>query len=379
MEGEDYIAVRCLVEYIWLDHQGKFRGKTRTIYVENRLESIEQIPEWNFDGSSTLQATTNSSEVVLKPVKFVIDPFRIDMCQTISINSEPTIGIIVLCETYDIKNNPLESNKRYDAYNIFDLQNVKEMYPMYGLEQEYIIVDCRNTYNTKTLQEYNRVLCWPKDKNTYPDSQGPYFCGLGFFEAGILRTIMDEHYTKCLIAGLDISGHNIEVLPGQAEFQIGPVIGIDAADQLYIARYILERICEKYGFCVNYDPKPIIKLRPNNSKSEDWNGSGLHVNYSSINMRNENGLEYIYESIDKLKEKHLDHIAVYGDNSNRLTGKHETSSINDFSCGIGDRSASIRINYSVIQDGKGYIEDRRPASDADPYVITSMIANTIHS
>ncbi len=67
---------------------------------------------------------------------------------------------------------------------------------------------------------------------------------------------------------------------------------------------------------------------------------------------------------------------LYGDNSQRLTGKHETSSKDEFSFGIGNRAASVRIPTSTAASKKGYIEDRRPASDIDPYVVSALIADS---
>ena len=155
---------------------------------------------------------------------------------------------------------------------------------------------------------------------------------------------------------------------GQWEFQIGPVEGIDACDQLWIARYILEKICEEYNVYVSYDPKPI--------KGESWNGSGCHVNYSTIDTRCKNGINVIYSYIAKLSKCHEEHIKVYGNNDERLIGKLETSSINQFTYGVADRTASIRIPYDVNNNGKGYLEDRRPASDIDPYIVLSKLVKT---
>ena len=158
------------------------------------------------------------------------------------------------------------------------------------------------------------------------------------------------------------------MLPGQWEFQIGPCEGIDIGDHMWMARYLLFRVAEDFNICVDLHPKPI----PGN-----WNGSGCHTNYSTNQMRDDNGIEHIIDAIEKLKAAHCEHIKVYGlDNNKRLTGKHETSSMKTFKYGVGDRGASVRIPTMVNKDGKGYFEDRRPASNVDPYVVSAMIAST---
>ena len=183
------------------------------------------------------------------------------------------------------------------------------------------------------------------------------------------RTIADAHYRCCLFAGIQISGINAEVMPGQWEFQIGPCLGIDIGDQLWMARYLLHRCAEEYNLIVSFEPKLF----------NDWNGSGGHVNFSTETMRLGTGkMAYIEEIMGKFKAKHRVHMFVYGeDNSKRLTGVHETSSFSEFSYGVGDRGASIRIpTQTRFDNGKGYIEDRRPASNLEPYVVCSIIADT---
>ena len=180
------------------------------------------------------------------------------------------------------------------------------------------------------------------------------------------RDVIEAHYKACLYAGLNISGSNAEVMPGQWEYQIGPCVGINAGDQLWVSRYILHRVCEDFGVIASFNPKPL----------KNWNGAGCHTNYSSKEMRDKDGLGEIIKAIEKLKTKHSEHINVYGNNRNRLTGKHETSTYEVFSYGVADRGASVRIPYQTKIENRGYFEDRRPASDCDPYLVTGKIVES---
>ncbi|KAM5558212.1 hypothetical protein ABKV19_020102 [Rosa sericea] len=225
----------------------------------------------------------------------------------------------------------------------------------YGLEQEYTLLQ----------KDVNWPLGWPI--GGFPGPQGPYYCAAGADKA-FGRDIVDSHYKACLYAGINISGINGEVMPGQWEFQVGPSVGISSGDELWVARYILERITEIAGVVLSFDPKPI---------PGDWNGAGAHTNYSTKSMRHEGGYEIIKKAIEKLGQRHKEHIAAYGEgNERRLTGKHETANIETFKWGVADRGASIRVGRDTEKEGKGYFEDRRPASNMDPYVVTSMIAET---
>lgn len=332
-----------IAEYVWIDAFGNTRSKAKTI--TEPVLSISDLPYWNFDGSSTGQAPANDSEVILKPVAIFADPIRAKAFKNENIRT-----IFVLCECVDKECNPISSNMRAIATSIFE--KVTDQKTWFGLEQEYVLYS-----NNKT------ILGWPDQG--FPEAQGKYYCGAGA-DRTFGRAIAEEHYLTCLEAGLLVSGINEEVLPGQWEYQIGPCEGISAGDQLWLSRYLLHRICEKHGVTASFDPKPVL----------DWNGSGLHTNYSTESMRNKDGINHIYHAIERLSHKHTEHIVNYGDNSKRLTGHHETSNINTFTYGIGDRTASIRIPTSVYKDGKGYLEDRRPAANADPYIVTSLITAT---
>jgi glutamine synthetase len=262
----------------------------------------------------------------------------------------------VLCECIlpDVEQTPIPSNTRRDAALAFAAKPETE--PWFGLEQEY------------TLFHADKVtpLGWPK--GGYPGPQGPYYCAVGA-ENSFGRFVVEAHYKACLYAGIKMSGINAEVLPGQWEFQVGPAEGIEAGDHLWMARYIMSRVCEDFGVTVSFEPKPIV--------NGDWNGSGCHTNFSTKAMREDGGYAAIIAACDKLGAKHAEHIAVYGEgNERRLTGKHETASYKVFKYGVADRGASIRIPRDAKKDGKGYFEDRRPASNCDPSVVTAKIFKT---
>lgn len=337
--------MNTIVDYVWIGGHGELRSKTRVLSTV--INHISDIPEWNYDGSSTYQADSKTSEIIIKPCRMVRCPFRR--------SNELTglIGLIVLCDAYSIDGIPASCNNRCEADKIFDTYT--DQLPWYGLEQEYFIYD--NTTNMPI--GFNPLT-----------SQGQFYCSVGSVNA-LGREISDMHLESCLFAGLQMSGTNAEVAPGQWEFQIGPVLGIDAADQLWIARYILEKLSEKFNVTIVYHPKPL----PGN-----WNGSGCHCNFSTVKMRDEpNGIEHINNAVAKLEHYHDLHIRNYGEfNEQRMTGKHETSSYSKFTYGVGDRTASVRIPSETFLSKKGYLEDRRPAANCDPYKVTSLILSTIN-
>jgi len=326
-------------EYVWIGGSGQdLRSKTRTL--DSVPKDVSELPIWNFDGSSTGQAPGHDSEILLHPVRIFKDPFR---------GGE---NIIVLCACTFPDGKAVETNYREEANRIFE--KVKDSHPWFGLEQEY------------TLFKDNRPLGWPA--NGYPAPQGPYYCSVGA-SVSFGRDIVEEHYRACLYAGVTIAGINAEVLPGQWEFQVGPCEGISQGDELWMARYLLRKVAEKHGVDVSFEPKPI---------PGDWNGSGCHTNFSTKAMREEGGYEHIIAAIKRLEPKHKEHIEVYGENNHlRLTGKHETASIEKFSYGVADRGSSIRIPRQVHIDKRGYFEDRRPASNIDPYRVTSKLVKTV--
>jgi len=351
-----------IVEYIWIGGNNELRSKTRviedvTVFRKNECSNSEHcldrsvdiskivLPDWNYDGSSTDQASGNDSEVVIKPRTIFKNPFfQLE-------NSSHEQYYMVICDTYLPSGSPLPDNQRIVADNIFK-QNVHEE-PWFGLEQEYFFIDPKT----------NVPLGFEKD-----GKQGQYYCSVGH-ENALGREIAEEHMKMCLYAGIKISGMNAEVAPGQWEFQVGPCIGIDAGDHLWTARYILQRLGEKHKVKINFEPKPL---------KGDWNGSGCHTNYSTKNMREgtegKTGLEYIEEAIDKLSFKHHEHMKMFGSgNQERMTGKHETASYYKFTDGVANRGASVRRGYDTIKNKKGYFEDRRPSSNGDPYLVTSAI------
>lgn len=334
------------LEYLWLDGSNPQKVRSKTKVVQAKSEDKIKLSNWNFDGSSTGQATTDKSELILKPVSKYKDPFRAN-------------SFLVMCEVYNTDMTPHHTNKRNRLNELVVSQDIVDDC-MFGFEQEYIIID-RST---------GKPLGWPSDG--FPRPQGDYYCGVGGDNvAG--RDFTDKYADLCLIAGLNYSGTNAEVMLGQWEYQIGPVYAVDGADQLWVSRWILNRLAEMYNYSIDLHPKPYV--------GNDWNGSGMHVNFSTeemrINLKNKKSLAI--EACELLGEFISDHISVYGvDNDLRLTGANETCSINDFKWGIGDRTASIRIP-STINDNStpGYIEDRRPASNANPYEVCYALISTV--
>jgi glutamine synthetase len=337
--------MKLKLEYIWLDGykpEPNLRSKIKVIDYKssNVVISLDEIPDWGFDGSSTMQAEGYSSDCYLKPV-------RLYWSQIKDNNSYPLV--YVLCDVYDKNNKPHETNQRFKLGN-------EDADFWVGFEQEYFI---RSGHNKNIIGFDNGGMI---------DPQGKYYCGVGGQIFG--RHLSDEHLKLCLDLGIDVEGTNAEVALGQWEYQTFSKGKLKAADDLWMSRYLLYKLAEKYGYQIELHPKPITL--------GDWNGSGLHTNFSNKRMREKGGEEY-FNSIFKVFESRQDiHIENYGsDNNLRLTGKHETQSIDKFSWGISDRGASIRVPKSVGEIWKGYLEDRRPGSNADPYKILNVICESL--
>jgi glutamine synthetase len=267
----------------------------------------------------------------------------------------------VMCEVLNADGAPHASNARAKLSAVLEAGGASAD-PWFGFEQEY------------TLFNNNRPLGWPK--HGYPGAQGPYYCGVGA-EQIFGRDIVEEHASACLEAGLVYYGLNAEVMPGQWEFQIGyrgiegdDPSAINICDNMHIARWLLHRIAEEHGAHVSFDNKPI---------KGDWNGAGMHANFSTTATRNQDsGMAAIDSAVTALSKKHNQHIAAYGALLHeRLTGEHETADISTFKSGVADRGSSIRIPQTVAQQGYGYLEDRRPGANACPYVVAARIIATV--
>lgn len=328
--------MKIKLEYIWLDGNStpNLRSKTKIIDNPHSEVRLEHCPVWSFDGSSTNQAEGGDSDCVLKPVRIYIDPLR------------EGFSYLVLCEVLNKDGEtPHVSNKRAEFKAIEN--KYKDLDCWYGFEQEYTLMN----------METGRPLGFPESANHQPKPQGEFYCGVGADQVKA-RALVEEHLNLCLNAGINITGINAEVMLGQWEYQLLGQ-GLKAADDVWLSRYLLYRVSEMYNVGVSIHPKPV---------HGDWNGSGCHINFSTNSMREDGGMEVIEKFCNGLGDIHYEHMNEYGeDNDQRMTGQHETSSIDDFSWGYSDRGRSIRIPVQVRIDGKGYMEDRRPASNIDPY------------
>jgi glutamine synthetase len=334
--------MKVKLEYVWLDGyapEPNLRSKVKVIntpHQESRV-TLDDCPEWSFDGSSTRQAEGKFSDCILKPVRVYEN----------ILNKGYLKSYFVLCEVMNPDGSPHITNTRADI-------GFEEEDLWFGFEQEY------------TIYQNGRPLGFPK--NGYPEPQGKYYCGVGNGQVHG-REFVDNHMEMCIKAGIEITGTNAEVLLGQWEFQVFSTGKLKAGDDLWMARYILLQMSEEYGFKIEFHPKPV---------QGDWNGSGLHCNFSNDRMREEGGEEYFNNIFRSFDVRHQEHIQNYGSENNlRLTGKHETQSIDTFSWGVSDRGASIRVPLATSKQWKGYVEDRRPASNGDPYKIVRVIAEAL--
>ena len=330
---------KAKLEYIWLDGYKPTQSLRSKTKVETDFGgTLEDCPVWAFDGSSTEQAEGNASDCLLKPVALFPDPDKVG-----------TDNWLVMSEVLNADGTQHESNGRATIDDDDD-----DFW--FGFEQEYVLWDLDTSH----------PLGFPK--NGFPGPQGPYYTSVGAANA-IGRDIVDEHLQICLDAGINVEGINAEVMMGQWEFQIFGKGAGRAGDEVWVARYLLERIGERYGVAGNWHPKPI---------AGDWNGSGMHCNFSNGAMRDQGGKDLMTKICEEFGKNISEHIDLYGaDNDQRLTGLHETQSIDKFSYGEFDRGASIRIPVATIQnEWKGRLEDRRPSSNGDPYKIGAIVIKT---
>jgi glutamine synthetase len=330
--------MKSKLEYVWLDGSFPTQGlRSKTMVRKDFDGKLESCPMWMFDGSSTGQAEGGASDCLLKPVFIIPDPDKAN-------------AYLVMTEVLNADGTPHETNGRAT------IEDDDEDF-WFGFEQEYFLWD----------PETDLPPGFPP--GGYPAPQGPYYCSVGTKNA-FCRNMIDEHLDICLEAGLNVEGINAEVAAGQWEYQIFAKSAKRAGDEIWLSRYLLERTGEKYGLAIEWHPKPL--------GDTDWNGSGMHANFSNTAMR-ESGKEETFTKICEEFGKNIErHMSVYGaHNEQRLTGKHETQSIHSFSYGVSDRGASIRIPISTMDDGWiGRLEDRRPSSNGDPYKIAAAIVKT---
>lgn len=333
--------MKVKLEYVWLDGykpEPNLRSKVKIVdYNTIKGKRTElNFPMWNFDGSSTNQADTGNSDRLLKPVRY----YMTDLQNT----------IYVLCEVLNSDGKPHETNQRAKLQ-----EEEKDLW--FGFEQEYFI---REEINGNILGHKRNIL----------KGQGEYYCGVGHNVVG--REFVEEHLDMCLAHGIDITGTNAEVALGQWEYQVFSKGKLKGGDDLWMSRYFLYKISEKYGYHIDLHPKPLTH--------GEWNGSGLHTNFSNDRMRNEGGYDYFRAIFNAFGSRHEEHIKAYGSNNNlRLTGEYETQSIDKFSWGVSDRGASIRVPQDTAKEWKGYVEDRRPGSNADPYKIIKEVAQSLET
>lgn len=345
------MSTTIAVEYVWCSganphHDLRTKVKSVSVspadvqgFVQNPASLLQVLPVWNFDGSSTGQAMGKDTEILIQPVAVFPHPF---------LKGVP--AFVAIAECFLPSGEPTPDNTRFIARSVFDDEKAKGQEPWFGLEQEYV------------LYRDGRPLGWPSTGEPAP--QGPYYCSTGALVAHG-RKFAERHYVACLNMGLKISGTNAEVMPGQWEYQVGPCEGIESGDHLLLSRWAFLRMLEDEGIDVNFDAKP---------KKGDWNGSGMHCNFSTKAMREDGGMAAIDAAIANLAKTFHKDVAVYGiDNNQRLSGHHETSRLDTFNYDVGTRNTSLRIPNETKKNSKGYFEDRRPAASSDGYLVTSRL------
>jgi len=322
---------------------------SKTLTLEKAPQSVHDLPVWSISWEDEKGCAT---EVHMVPRRIYRDPFR------------PGDNVLVLCDCYDEPD--LGSGENHGGPAFFNTRAGCDAVmsramglgddPWFGMEQEYYLLDVRT----------RQPLGWPQD-GLLGKHDDAYFCSVGA-QKSIAREVVEAHARGCMYAGIKFGGINSEVAPSQWEFQIGPCSGIQAGDDLWAARYILQRVCEMYKICVTFDPKPV----------PGWAGIGCHTNYSTVATRTKpGGYDAMLKQIAKLRARHHEHMLSYGHgNERRLTGVEHTAGINDFSYGVADRSASIRIGNKIVEQDCGYYEDRRPAANMDPYLVTKLLVET---
>jgi glutamine synthetase len=338
---------KILLEYIWIDADGNTRFKTKIISRD--LFSTKSLPDWNFDGSSTGQAEGRDSDVLIKPKTIYPNPF-IDYIES----------YLVMCDCWNKDGTPHSTNYRVGLVETYS--KCKDQEPIFGIEQEYVIFERK--------KEDDNILPYKWIKHDEPGmgSQGPYYCGVGG-GVSLGREVSEKHLEMCLKAGLEICGTNGEVMASQWEYQIGPLEPVELSDQMWISRFILHRVSEQFDCVISLHPKPY---------KGDWNGSGAHTNFSTLAMRQHGGIDEIKSGCEKLSKTHQSHMKVYGKfNEERMNGEYETSSMNKFTWAISNRGCSVRIPLNVVNEGSGYLEDRRPGSNIDPYLVCEKICSTV--
>ena len=159
-------------EYIWLDSEDELRSKTRILTT--KVLEVNELPIWNYDGSSTGQSTLSDSEVYIKPKVIFLDPLR------------KNNNILVLCDTYNSDTiTPHKDNKRILADAIFKRNtSLRSEFakPVFGLEQEYYLID-------------------PSNKHFYElKNNKKHYCGIN--NNSVFREIVEKHLEACIYANI---------------------------------------------------------------------------------------------------------------------------------------------------------------------------------